>query len=66
MSLLIFILGSPNKKTKASYYFFTYTYFGSIFMFLSILYLHSVFYTTNYFIILDNYYLLTELEEFII
>ncbi len=66
MSLLIFILGSPNKKTKASYYFFTYTYFGSVFMFLSILYLHSVFYTTNYFIILDNYYLLTELEEFII
>lgn len=66
MSLIIFILGSVNKKTKASYYFFTYTYLGSIFMFLSILYLNSIFYTTNYFIILDNYYLLTKNEELIL
>lgn len=66
MSLMIFILGSPNKKTKASYYFFSYTYFGSIFMFLSILYLNSIFYTSNYFILLDNYYLLTQVEELII
>lgn len=66
MSLIIFILGSVNKKTKASYYFFIYTYLGSIFMFLSILYLNSIFYTTNYFIILDNYYLLTKNEELIL
>lgn len=66
MSLLIFIFGSPNKKTKASYYFFVYTYAGSIFMFLSILYLNSIFYTTNYFILIDNYYLLTKVEELLI
>ena len=66
MSLLIFVFGSPNKKTKASYYFFTYTYLGSVFMFLSILYINSIFFTTNYFIILDNYYLLTQYEELLI
>ena len=47
MLLIIFIWGSRSRKIKASFYFFLYTLFGSLFMLVGILLLYYEFGTTN-------------------
>jgi NADH-quinone oxidoreductase subunit M len=48
MFLLIGIWGSHSRKTKAAYYFFLYTLFGSLFMLVALIYLLLTFGSTNY------------------
>ena len=49
MFLLIGVWGAPGRKTKAAYYLFLYTLFGSLFMLLALIYLLLTVGTTNYF-----------------
>nr|QJS34682.1 NADH dehydrogenase subunit 4 [Tylopathes sp. n. NB-2020] len=48
MFLLIGIWGSREEKVRASYYFFFYTFIGSVFMLLGIFQLYSCTGTTDY------------------
>ena len=48
MFLIIGIWGSREEKVKAAYYFFFYTFIGSVFMLLSIFILYSLAGTTDY------------------
>nr|YP_009239130.1 NADH dehydrogenase subunit 4 [Galaxea fascicularis]AML60324.1 NADH dehydrogenase subunit 4 [Galaxea fascicularis] len=48
MFLLIGVWGSREEKVRASYYFFFYTFAGSVFMLLGIFQLYSVTGTTDY------------------
>nr|QJS34588.1 NADH dehydrogenase subunit 4 [Phanopathes sp. NB-2020] len=48
MFLLIGIWGSREEKVRASYYFFFYTFIGSVFMLLGIFQLYSYTGTTDY------------------
>lgn len=52
MFLIIGIWGSRERKILAAYYFFLYTFAGSIFMLLSIFYIYRVVGTTNYEVLL--------------
>jgi NADH-quinone oxidoreductase subunit M len=54
MFLMIGFWGTHFRKTKAAYYLFLYTFFGSLFMLLAILFLFSQYGTTNYFVLLTN------------
>ena len=61
MYLIIGIWGSRTRKIKANYYFFLYTFAGSIFMLLSILYIHSQIGSTDYEILINcNFNLLEQ------
>ena len=57
MFLIIGIFGSRNRRKKASFYFYLYTLFGSIFFLLSIVILHIEFSTTNLIYIEDILFL---------
>lgn len=48
MFLIIGIWGSREEKIQASYYFFFYTFIGSVFMLLAIFLLYSYAGTTDY------------------
>ena len=48
MFLIIGIWGNRQQKVKAAYYFFFYTFLGSIFMLTAILKLYSITGTTNF------------------
>ncbi len=48
MFLIIGIWGSREEKVQASYYFFFYTFLGSVFMLLAIFTLYSHAGTTDY------------------
>ena len=48
MFLIIGIWGTREEKVQASYYFFFYTFFGSVFMLLAIFILYSQVGTTDY------------------
>jgi NADH-quinone oxidoreductase subunit M len=48
MFLIVLIWGSRERKVRAAYYLFLYTFFASMFMLASILYLCYIFNTTNY------------------
>jgi proton-translocating NADH-quinone oxidoreductase chain M len=52
MFLLIGIWGSRERKVLATYYFFLYTLFGSVFMLISIVYIYYQVGTTDYEILL--------------
>lgn len=52
MFLIIGIWGSRDRKILAAYYFFLYTFLGSVLMLLSILYIYSQVGTTNYEVLL--------------
>ena len=53
MFLLIGVWGSREEKVRASYYFFFYTFAGSVFMLLSIFQLYRNTGTTDYQILLN-------------
>ena len=53
MFLLIGGWGSHTRKIKASYYFFLYTFFGSLFILFGLLFLFIQFGTLNYFTLLQ-------------
>jgi len=53
MFYIILMGGSRFQKTKAAYYFFFFTVFGSLFMFISINYLLFIFGTVNINILMD-------------
>lgn len=53
MFLLIGIWGSREEKVRASFYFFFYTFIGSVFMLLGLFQLYSVAGTTNYLALLN-------------
>ena len=55
MFFLIGIWGSRERKIKASFFFFLYTLFGSIFLFFSILILYYDIGTTNFTILSKSY-----------
>lgn len=48
MFILIGVWGARERKIKASYYFFLYTLFGSLFMLFGVLYLYTITGSTNY------------------
>jgi len=48
MFLIIGIWGSREEKVQAAYYFFFYTFIGSVFMLLGIFTLYSLTGTTDY------------------
>lgn len=48
MFLMIGIWGSRLRKIQAAYQFFLYTFFGSMFMLLSIIYIYNTIGTTDY------------------
>lgn len=52
MFLIIGIWGSRLRKIQAAYQFFLYTFFGSMFMLLSIIYIYNTVGTTDYITIL--------------
>lgn len=52
MYLMIGFWGTHFRKAKAAYYLFLYTFFGSLFMLIAIIYLFSTVGTTNYFMLL--------------
>lgn len=54
MFLMIGFWGGHFRKTKAAYYLFLYTFFGSLFMLIAIIYFFSQFGTTNYFVLIAN------------
>ena len=53
MYLIIGIWGSRERKVRASYFFFLYTLFGSVFMLLSILYIYYQVGSTDYEVLLS-------------
>jgi proton-translocating NADH-quinone oxidoreductase chain M len=53
MFLLIGGWGNNVRKIKASYYFFIYTFFGSIFLLFNLLFLFSQYGTLNYVILIN-------------
>nr|YP_654372.1 NADH dehydrogenase subunit 4 [Nematostella sp. JVK-2006]ABG02346.1 NADH dehydrogenase subunit 4 [Nematostella sp. JVK-2006] len=53
MFLLIGVWGSREEKVRASYYFFFYTFVGSVFMLLGIFKLYSTTGTTDYLTLLN-------------
>nr|YP_008815406.1 NADH dehydrogenase subunit 4 [Acropora horrida]AGY60801.1 NADH dehydrogenase subunit 4 [Acropora horrida] len=53
MFLLIGVWGSREEKVRASYYFFFYTFAGSVFMLLGLFQIYSVTGTTDYQILLN-------------
>lgn len=53
MYVMIGVWGSRSRKIKANYYFFLYTFAGSVFMLLSILYIHSQIGSTDYEILIN-------------
>ena len=52
MFVLIGVWGSRDRKIFASYQFFIYTFFGSVFMLIGILYLYIEFGTSSYLLLL--------------
>lgn len=54
MFLLIGIWGSREEKVRASYYFFFYTFLGSVFMLLGIFKLYKNAGTTDYLTLLNT------------
>jgi len=48
MVLIIGIWGSREEKVQAAYYFFFYTFIGSVFMLLAIFFLYDQVGTTDY------------------
>ena len=60
MYLIIGIWGSRARKIKAAYYFFLYTLIGSVLMLLSILYIYSEAFSTDYEILLNYNFSLVE------
>jgi NADH-ubiquinone oxidoreductase chain 4 len=48
MFLMIGLWGSRARKIKAAYYFFLYTFFGSLFMLFGILYIYLCCGSTSY------------------
>ena len=52
--LIISIWGARNQRYKASYYFFFYTLFGSLFMFIALLKLYFQFGSTSFYILDKN------------
>ena len=53
MFLLIGIWGSREEKVRASFYFFFYTFIGSVFMLLGLFQIYRVTGTSNYFALLN-------------
>jgi proton-translocating NADH-quinone oxidoreductase chain M len=49
MFIIIGLWGSNVRRIKASYYFFIYTFFGSIFILFAILFLYTQYGTLNYY-----------------
>lgn len=54
MFILIGIWGARERKIKAAYYFFLYTFFGSLFMLFAILNIYTICQTTHYDAILST------------
>lgn len=54
MFLIIGVWGSRSRKIKASYYFFIYTLFGSLFMLIAIIHIYLITGTSHY-LFLYNY-----------
>lgn len=54
MFLIIGIWGSRERRIHAAYQFFLYTFLGSLFMLLGIVYLYSTFGTTDYLFLLKS------------
>jgi proton-translocating NADH-quinone oxidoreductase chain M len=55
MFILIGVWGARERKIKAAYYFFLYTFFGSLFMLFGILYLYLIAGTTNFYVVLTTH-----------
>ena len=53
MFLIICLCGSRARRLKAAYYFFLYTFFGSVFMLFGIYYIYLSTNSLNFLIILD-------------
>lgn len=53
MFTLIGVWGARERKIKAAYYFFLYTFFGSLFMLFGILYLYFLTGSTNYYVLMN-------------
>jgi proton-translocating NADH-quinone oxidoreductase chain M len=51
MLVLILVYGSRVRKIKASYYFFIYTFLGSLCLLLALLYIMYIYKTTNFYTI---------------
>jgi len=62
MYLLIGVWGSRTRKIKAAYYLFLYTLFGSLFLLFGIIYLQSVYKTTDI-LVLTTAFHLTNTEQ---
>lgn len=60
MFLLLGVWGSRDRKVLASYYFFMYTLFGSVFMLVSIMYIRFQAGTSNYEVLLSFKFSLLE------
>jgi proton-translocating NADH-quinone oxidoreductase chain M len=54
MFLIIGQWGARDRRIKAAYYFFLYTFFGSLFMLFGIIYLYFIVGSTNYFVLLNT------------
>lgn len=54
MFIMIGYWGTRSRKIKASYYFFLYTLFGSLFMLFGILYIYSLTGTTNLYALIHS------------
>jgi len=52
MFVMIGFWGSRERKIRASYYFFLYTLFGSLFMLFGILYIYTITGTTAFEVLL--------------
>lgn len=57
MFIMIGVWGSRNRKIHASYQFFIYTFFGSVFMLLGIIYIYSQVGSTDYRLLLTKEFL---------
>ncbi len=58
MFIMILLWGSRNRKIKAAYSFFLYTFLGSVFMLIGIIYIYNTVGSTHLFSILNYNYTL--------
>jgi len=54
MFILIGVWGARTRKIKAAYYFFLYTFFGSLFMLFGMLYLYQMTGSLNYYVLMGQ------------
>jgi proton-translocating NADH-quinone oxidoreductase chain M len=64
MFIMIGTWGARNRKIKAAYYFFLYTFFGSLFMLLGMIYLYHLTGSLNFYSLMEAN-LLQEDQEFV-